>query len=290
MNAREIPVAFRCEQATLVGIVHVPENSGTRGVISMVAGGPQYRGGCCRQLVAMARDLAAHGTPVMRFDYRGLGDGGGEYRGFEHTEADFRAAIEAFQREAPSVTEIVLWGGCDAASSILIHGWRLPQVSGMILGNPYARTETTRAAVERAYYWTRFRDPQFWCKVVKLQFNPLSSLPALGKAIWRKFRAAAHAAPGSTPAQDNRPFPDKMLDGLQRFHGQILLVLSGRSLDSKEFLEMVARSGDWQQALARPAVQRVDLPDADQAFSTLDARNDLIDAARSWLDTFPPAN
>ncbi|MEQ1661844.1 MAG: hydrolase 1, exosortase A system-associated [Thiobacillus sp.] len=290
MNTREIPIAFRCEQATLVGIVHVPENSGTRGVISMVAGGPQYRGGCCRQLVAMARDLAAHGTPVMRFDYRGLGDGGGEYRGFEHTEADFRAAIEAFQREAPSVTEIVLWGGCDAASSILIHGWRLPQVNGMILGNPYARTETTRAAVERAYYWTRFRDPQFWRKVVKLQFNPLGSLPALGKAVWRKFRTAAHAAPGNTPAQDNRPFPDKMLDGLQRFQGHILLVLSGRSLDSKEFLEMVARSDGWQRALARPTVQRVDLSDADQAFSTLDARNDLIDAARSWLDTFPPAN
>lgn len=284
MNTREIPVAFQCEQATLVGIVHRPETPSKRGVISMVAGGPQYRGGCCRQLVAMARDLAAHGTPVMRFDYRGLGDGAGVYRGFEHTEADFRAAIETFQREVPDVTEVVLWGGCDAASSILIHSWRLPQVKGMILGNPYARTETTRAAVERAYYWTRFRDPQFWQKVIKLQFNPLRSLPALGKAIWRKFRAAAHTAPSSAATQDTRPFPDKMLDGLQRFHGQILLVLSGRSLDSKEFLEMVAHSSAWQQALARPDVQRVDLPDADQAFSTLDARNDLIDAARNWLD------
>ena len=84
MKSEEVPVAFICENETLIGIVHKPEKPTRHGVLTIVAGGPQYRAGCCRQLVLVARSLAGEGIPVMRFDYRGMGDGSGDFMGFQH--------------------------------------------------------------------------------------------------------------------------------------------------------------------------------------------------------------
>jgi len=46
--------------------------------VLIVVGGPQYRVGSHRQFVMLARFLADHGVPCMRFDYRGMGDVSGE--------------------------------------------------------------------------------------------------------------------------------------------------------------------------------------------------------------------
>ena len=51
-----------------------------------MVGGPQYRVGSHRQFTLMARAFAAAGYPVLRFDYRGIGDSEGESRGFERNE------------------------------------------------------------------------------------------------------------------------------------------------------------------------------------------------------------
>ena len=120
MSDTEIPVTFDCKDETLIGIVHLPKSLPeiSRGVLAMPAGGPQYRGGCCRQLLFLGRRLAAAGTPVMRFDYRGIGDGSGDIIPFTETEADIRAAVAKFRETVPGLSEIVLWGGCDASYPI----------------------------------------------------------------------------------------------------------------------------------------------------------------------------
>jgi len=51
--------------------------------VLIVVGGPQYRVGSHRQFLLLSRRLAAEGHPVMRFDYRGMGDASGAMRGFE---------------------------------------------------------------------------------------------------------------------------------------------------------------------------------------------------------------
>jgi alpha/beta superfamily hydrolase len=98
----------------------LPEKQPACGVL-VVVGGPQYRVGSHRQFLLLSRRLASEGYPVMRFDYRGMGDGGGAMRSFEDVSADIGAAIEAFQRRCPSVRRIVLWGLCDAASAALLY-------------------------------------------------------------------------------------------------------------------------------------------------------------------------
>jgi len=284
MNAEEVPVAFECGGEALIGVAHVPAVPGRRGVVAIVAGGPQYRGGCCRQLVTMGRALAARGIPVMRFDYRGLGDGSGDYRGFEHIGEDMAAAIDSFRRLVPAVEEIVLWGGCDAASAALIHGPGNPRVVGMVLGNPWVHSEQTEAQVlVRHYYWQRVREKAFWMKLLSLRLNPFAKLLSLLRAL----RQSRNRDGGQEAPAGDAPFPQRMLAGLTRFRGRILLLMSGLSLVSKEFDQLVAGSPGWQRAMANLDVARVDFPEADQAFSTIDARDKMIAAAGQWLAEWP---
>lgn len=281
MIAEEIPLAFDCEDNTLIGIVHRPESPSTRGVISLVAGGPQYRGGCCRQLVYMARDFASHGIPVMRFDHRGLGDGDGLFLDFEHVEKDLAAAIAAFKRAVPELREVVLWGGCNAASGIMINAYRYPEVTGMIISNPFASSEATQAVVVRKHYMRRLRDPAFWAKVFKLRFNPL---PYAKSGIRSMLTCLSPKKNTSQASEDQpRPFTERMLSGFKQFRGHVLLIMSGQSLTSEEFDVLVANSPAWQQAYKAASITRVDIARADQAFSTIEARIDLIEAARTWL-------
>lgn len=282
MNVEELPVAFDCEGNTLIGIVHRPESPSPRGVLSLVAGGPQYRAGCCRQLVYMARDFSSHGIPVMRFDHRGVGDGAGAFLDFEHVEKDLAAAIEAFKQAVPELREVVLWGGCNAASGIMINAYRYPEVTGLILSNPYAHSEATQAVVVRKHYLRRLRDPAFWSKVLRLRFNPL---PYVRASLQSALNRLAPKKPGASQAgaDQPRPFTERMLHGFKQFRGQTLLIMSGQSLTSEEFDVLVANSADWQKAYQAASITRANISKADQAFSTIEARNDLIHAARNWL-------
>jgi len=283
MNYREIPFAFECRGKPLIGIVHLPEHPRSRGVLAIVAGGPQYRAGHGRQLIQMARTLSAQGTPVMRFDYRGLGDGAGEFEGFQHMGPDLKAAIDAFTRHAPSVKEIVLWGGCDAASAALIHGPEHPIVTGMILGNPFVHSEETHAkVVVRHYYLKRIQEKSFWMKILKFRFNPVRALSEAASALRLTRKTSSNNQHHQVGEQ--APFPARMRNGAQKFQGRILLLMSGLSLVSKEFDELVSSSSEWSSAINREGVIRVDFPEADQAFSTATARDAQISAAKRWLN------
>jgi len=285
MNVNEVPITFECQGDALIGVLHVPESPARRGVLAIVAGGPQYRAGCCRQLVQMARTLAKEGTPVMRFDYRGMGDCGGQHKGFKHISQDLQAAMDTFFQQVPELNEIVLWGGCDAASASLIHGPNRPKISGMILGNPFVHDETTYAKVViRHYYWQRFRQKAFWKKLLAFKMNPFKAV-ASALSMLRKSRQVVRGKLPQSEVED-LPFPVRMLSGARKFNGKILLLMSGLSLVSKEFDELVMSSPEWQMAINRGGVKRVDFPDADQAFSTVAARDQQIAIAAKWLAVF----
>lgn len=292
MNISELPVTFECAHETLVGIIHVPDKPASRGILAMPAGGPQYRAGCCRQLLYLGRRLAAEGTPVMRFDYRGLGDGSGQFSGFTTTETDIRSAIETFRKNVPELHEIVLWGGCDAASASMMHGWKLPGVTGLVLGNPFSHSEETgEQALVKHYYLQRLREPAFWKKLLSLRFNPLPALATVARVVKRKFAPSSTKTPGEdTQELDRQPFQIRMRVGVERLAGHVLLLMSGRSLVSKEFDELLTSDPIWAKALgACASLTRHDLPEADQAFSTVAARDEVIEIAARWLATLPPA-
>jgi pimeloyl-ACP methyl ester carboxylesterase len=116
MNLCETPLTFQCHGEQLVGILHHPINPITRGLV-IIVGGPQYRVGSHRQFTLLARDLARNRVPVIRFDYRGMGDSEGQGVTFEEIGPDIEAAIDILLSHFPSLKEVILWGVSRYASN-----------------------------------------------------------------------------------------------------------------------------------------------------------------------------
>lgn len=280
----ESAVSFICGGEWLYGIIHRPSQPLRRGVV-VVVGGPQYRVGSHRQFLLLARHLAQAGTAVLRFDCRGMGDSGGEERNFERIDEDIRAAVECLVRHVPEIEEIVLWGLCDAASASLFYAPTDRRVSGLILLNPWVRTEQTVARTYlRHYYVERLRDPAFWRKFVRGEFRVGQALRSLAVTALDALRRPAVVATSAIPAE--APLPDRMLAGLQRFRGRVLLVLSGDDITAKEFKDIAASSSAWTRALSEPRVTRFDLAEANHTFSRRDWRERVSRWTADWLRTW----
>lgn len=186
MHSQEIPLVFDCAGEQLVGIIHKPLKPATIGLVTIIAGGPQYRGGVGRGMVSAAREISSAGFAVMRFDHRGLGDSSGEFRGFEYIAEDIQAAVSALLTQVPEVRRVVLWGGCDAASAAMIHGWKIPEVVSMVLGNPWVTTTETQSIVMRKHYLGRLGEWSFWRKLLRFEYNLLDyAAAAWGKVTHR---------------------------------------------------------------------------------------------------------
>ncbi len=286
----ERALVFECAGSPQVGIFHPAATTPARyGVVIVVGGGPQYRVGGHRQLVLWARKLAAEGFPVLRFDYRGMGDSHGKFAGFEDIDEDIRSAIDRFCVEAPGVGKVVLWGECDASAAILFYAYRDPRVAGVVLLNPWVRTESGQAkAVLRHYYLQRLMQPSFWRKVVSLRFNPLASIGSALKLLAKTRtpgsveRAAAAALPIDALPR-SMPLPDKLLAGINRFKGPIMLVMSGRDLIAREFDDLVRDSEQWAGVMAASLMTRHDIADGDHTFSSAAQRDQVISHGLAWL-------
>ena len=277
----ERALAFDCGGERLYGILSLPARGAgaSRGVL-VVVGGPQYRAGSHRQFTLLARDLAQGGVPVLRFDYRGMGDSEGAIRPFDEVEDDLRAAIDAFMAAAPDLREVVLWGLCDAASAIGMYAARDPRVTGLVLLNPWVRTEDGLArATLRHYYRARLRDPAFWKQLLRGGLDWRRSLASL-LALLRKARGtpAPAAASGATAS-----LPERMRAGLQDFRGQVLLVISGADLTAREFCDLADADRAWKGVLAPPRVTRRQIDDADHTFSRRAWRDQVARWTGEWL-------
>lgn len=272
---------FRVAGEQVLGIAALPEKPHDLGVLIAV-GGPQYRIGSHRQFLLLARRLASEGYPVLRFDYRGMGDSEGAMRGFEDVSEDIGAAIDAFQQRCPGVRRFVLWGLCDAASAILMYlqARRDSRVEGVALLNPWVRSEASLAQTHiKHYYGQRLLQRDFWRKLLGGKMDFLGSLrELLGNA--QKARNHAYAS-GSAGRPSS--FQDRMLEGLRQFRGNVLLVLSGQDYTAREFLEYTGADGGWTGPLAARNVCRMDVPEADHTFSSAALRTRVEDETLKWL-------
>lgn len=285
-NEQEVPVVFECKGSRLLGVVHQPANPATVGVIILIAGGPQFRGGVGRGMVSMARALCTEGVAVLRFDYRGMGDSEGEFAGFEDIADDLQAAADALITQIPSVEKIVLWGGCDAASGAMIHGWKVPEVSSLVLANPWVYTPTIEAAVRKQHYLSRLREASFWRKVLRFEYDLGAYFgSAVSKLKVKLLNMFSSQDSGSGHDADSGTFVDRMLAGLNRFEGPVLFLLSGQSIVSKEFDELLASEKGWLEAYEREGSKRVDLQDADQTFSTQADRIAANKVISDWVQS-----
>ena len=293
MSGRETPFTFTCRGDSLVAIYHHATGAPRRGVV-IVVGGPQYRVGSHRQFVLLARALAASGTPVLRFDYRGMGDSEGEFAGFEAIDLDIAAAIDAFVARCPSLREIVLWGLCDAASASLFYAHQDARVRGLALMNPWVRTTSGEAKTYLKHYYTaRLLDAAFWRKLLSGRFEFGASLRSfLGMVRKASGVVGSPLSPRQVPlaGDTTQPLPDRMAEGLRRFDGPVLLMMSGNDLTAREFEEVAKASPLWRQLLAAPRVTQRRLAAADHTFSRREWRDQVVAWTLEMIESLQPSS
>lgn len=278
MRSSSAPIVFDCQGEQLFGIVHVPAAAPARVGLLVVVGGPQYRAGSHRQFTLMARALADAGIAVMRFDYRGMGDSDGAVRSFEDIEDDIAAAIDTFMQRVPGLSQVVLWGLCDGASAALMYSSRDSRVAGLILVNPWVRTQAGEARTYlRHYYLTRLLQKSFWSKVLGGKFNPVRSVRELAATVTNARRASAPA-----PAQ-RASFLDRMLRSCDAFRGGILLLISEKDLTAQEFVDLCRESKHWRRAFGRVGIETVTLAGADHTFSSSTDLHTATATCARWL-------
>jgi exosortase A-associated hydrolase 1 len=270
---KEEALVFGCGSDSLVGVLAIPDTPASRGVL-VVVGGPQYRAGSHRQFTLLARDLAANGIASLRFDYRGMGDSSGEARTFESIKEDIACAIDRLLEGVPAVNEVVIWGLCDAASAALFYAHRDARVSGVVLANPWVRTDQGMAqAYLRHYYGARLVDREFWKKLLRAEIDFKRSVSALGRFV----------AEAARPKREAGSLPERMQDALRRFSGRVLLILSGNDLTADEFRDVVGRSALWKALLADARVTQRELPEANHTFSRREWRDRVARWTAEWV-------
>lgn len=270
-------LAFACQGDWLVGVLHAPARPRRHGVL-IVVGGPQVRTGSHRQFTLLARTLAAAGIPVLRFDYRGMGDSEGAPRAFDSAEADIRAAMDAFFTAVPELERVTLWGLCDGATASSLYAPADPRVHGLALLNPWVRTEEGAArATIRHYYGQRLLDPALWKKIAGGRFDYRGAAASFLSLASRAFGAKPQSR------QEAASLPDRMLAALRRFEGEVLVMLSGADLTAQEFAGLPDADPAWATLLDAPRVTRKTLPKADHTCSRPEWHAQICEWTRDWL-------
>jgi len=287
----EQALLFDCQGSQLLGVLSCGAHCAQALGVVVVVGGPQYRAGSHRQFVMLARQLAAAGYAVLRFDCRGMGDSPGERRTFEDLGDDVRAASSALLLAAPAVQRVVLWGLCDGASAALLSLYQQPdpRVAGLCLVNPWVRSAASLARTHvKHYYWQRLHERSFWTKLfsgrvaVTAARDLVSNLRlALGAPQATK---AGVAAGGHNNKDSARPFQERMALAWAGFDGAVLLLLSEHDHTAQEFVEFSQGHAAWQQALRQRPPQRVTLAGADHTCSAPAAQRAAEEATLRWLN------
>lgn len=174
-------IAFPCAGETLIGTLDTAP--GTTGLL-IVSGGNEIRCGAHRGMALLARELAAQGHPVFRYDRRGIGDSTGDNRGFLSASDDLAAAAATFRQHTPQLSRILGFGNCDAAATLALFG-REAGIDRLLLANPWTiedRDDLPPAAAIRATYRRRLTDPAAWRRLLTGRIDPVKAVRGLRKA------------------------------------------------------------------------------------------------------------
>ena len=279
-SVRELPLRFRSAAddaeapARMVGILSLPAAPGPRGVL-IITGGPQYRVGSHRQFVLLARALAAHGWPVLRFDLRGMGDSEGSARDYRAAGPDIAGALAQFFDAVPTLREVALWGLCDGATAAACHAPRDARVHALILLNPWVRSSAGLArATLRHYYLPRLLQGAFWRKLASGGLRPGASLASLRQVA---------AATRQVAAPDNDAPAPALLRALTQFQGKVLLILSGDDLGAREWTTLQQSERAWRDLGASRTWREEHIDGANHTFSSASARAQVERLCADWI-------
>jgi exosortase A-associated hydrolase 1 len=180
----------------------------------------------------------------------------------------------------PSLREVALCGLCDGASASVFYAADDARVRGLVLLNPWVRTEEGAArATLQHYYGARLVSGDFWRKLLSGQFKPGAALASALKLL-RQARGSRSDGP---VRQSAASLPERIYQRLNAFRGRVLVVLSGADLTAQEFAGLAQSSAPWRTLLAEDRVTRHELPGADHTFSQRAWQDEAAARVCDWM-------
>lgn len=285
----ENPIAFKCHENILHGIISQPKKDFNRAVI-IVVGGPQFRVGSHRQFVLLARYLAERGVLVLRFDYTGMGYSGGIPKQFYQIDDDIKAATDFIVDCYSNIQRIYLWGLCDAASAISFAAYTDTRINGIIISNPWVRSDASHSeAILKNYYRERILSVDVWKELLSSPFKVIRAIISLLSVSFKvvlnliSFAKKDQSVQEITIGERKDNLAAAVLTGLSRFNGKICLLLSENDLTADEFKREFESSG-WMSDVENSAKIIVhDVPHADHTFSSQAWRNKVEELTMDFV-------
>ena len=214
-------------------------------------------------------------------------------RSFLQLGEDIEAAISEFCRQCPEIDKIFLLGLCDAASAAMLYAYKDKRVTGLILLNPWVRSEASLARAHiRFYYARRVLDAGAWLALAREPsriVNSLSSIVRSVAAVTRHMFGEPRKGDcdrihrEELPQANDAHFPDDMRRCLSKFRGRMLLILSGQDITAAEFRELVDSDTAWRTIVNSEAMTCKQVEMANHTFSTGDARDQVAEEIVDWL-------
>lgn len=273
----------------LFGVLARPKSVATRPTVLLLNAGSIHHVGPHRLYVRLARELAALGHPVLRFDFEGIGDSvrrapGRENHPYSPTAmADLAQAIEALRRD-PGCTRFVVMGVCSGAYNSFQAGLALEavDVERLILVNPWyfhwreglsLDTTTSNHYEDVAAYQRSMRDPARWKKlftgavdVKRLARVVATQAQKMAGGRWAELRELVRPGSASPLSRDLRTIVERK----RRIH----VILSDG--EPAQALLMTEAARTVKRALRSGAMTMERVRGGDHTFSRFAARSELV--------------
>lgn len=281
------------DNGNLIGIYTATSHPATRPGIVLVNSGVIHRTGPNRLYVNIARQLAAAGYPVLRFDLSAIGDSSprGDAVSFEKSAISETSAAMAALGAHSGATGFILCGICSGADIAFLTARDNPAVVGAVLINgrglhsvtdnsgddgieTHASTLGSDASARYLLKSALF-NPKSWRKLISGQVNYLELLRLLGGELLRPM-APRESRPDSAPAL-HAAFHQVLGRGTA-----LLMVYSEGDL-ALDYMKLMFGK-EIKKFAAYANFGEVHLSGADHTFTPRHSRDELIATLRNWAD------
>lgn len=309
MSAERAVTFPNADGQALFGILHDPPvPRGDIGVL-LLSPGVKSRVGPHRLYRKMAPVFTELGCPVLRFDFAGLGDSGGDiperllpdlYRSIQlgRYTADTVAAID-WMRAHTGVRRVLLAGLCGGAITGMVAARESAHVAGLLgIGIPVgldgtavdkvaAMSEGQLRRIRRGYL-AKLADPKSWMRVLSFK----TDFRLLARALWSSGPRPAQAARADVPAvtgENGNPEFSPALLGMLARREPVLFVFSG---SDRLYWEYRERFADPHAERLAPLATLLDVKVIEHANHVLtfsEWQRELFDLCRAWMTRHFPA-
>lgn len=240
-QVRERPIRFG-EGDALFGLLTEPVDrpaASNRPAVVLLNVGANHRVGPNRMYVALARDLAARGYEVLRFDVAGLGDsvtdGTKENRLYsKDSVGDVRVAMSHLQALC-GAQRFVLVGLCSGAYLAFHTCIEDERAVGQILLNPqtfeWKEGDSLELSMRKSFLSTRYYmralfNPTVWNRGLRGQLNVRGVAGALRERFTNRVRALAQGAAARARGQTTQSDIERAFRAVTKRGVESLLVFS----------------------------------------------------------------